>query len=58
MVEEEDGLNLGLRVLMMGFEGMRVHNDDPVHHMRVGKQGNPSPVQDEYQGQDELYDAA
>ena len=51
MVEEEDGLNLGLRVLMMGLE-------DPVHHMRVGKQGDPSPVQDEYQGQDELYDAA
>ena len=33
VVEKEDGLGLALGVLMTGFEGMRMHNDNSVHHM-------------------------
>ncbi len=33
VVEEEDGLGLALGVLMTGFEGMRMHNDNSIHHM-------------------------
>ncbi len=33
VVEEENGLGLALGVLMTGFEGMRMHNDNSIHHM-------------------------
>ena len=33
VVEKENGLGLALGVLMTGFEGMRMHNDNSIHHM-------------------------
>lgn len=55
MVEEKDRFGLALGVLMTGFEGMRVHNDDPVHHMRVGEQRDSSPIRQEQQGKKKLH---
>ena len=58
MVEDQDGLGLCLRVLVVGFERVGVHHDDPVHHVRVGEQRDSSPVHHEQQGQDKLHYAA
>lgn len=33
VVEEKDCFGLALGVLMTGFEGMRMHNDNSIHHM-------------------------
>ena len=57
MVEKKDRFGLALGVLMTGFEGMRVHNDDPVHHMRVGEQRDSSPIRQEQQRKKKLQDA-
>ena len=58
MVEEKDSLGLVLRVLVTGLEGMRMHDDDPVHHMRVGEQRHSSPIRQEQQGKKKLHDTA
>ena len=55
VVEEQNGFCLGRRVLVSGLEGVRVDDDDPVHHVRVGEQRDSSPIQDEHQGQDNLH---
>ena len=58
MVEEKNSLSLTLSVQMTGFGRMRMHNDNPVHHMRVGKQRNSSPIRQEQQGKKKLHNAA
>lgn len=58
MAQEKNSLSLCLRVLMIGFKGMRMHHDNPVHHMRVGKQGNASPIHQEQQGKKKLHNTA
>ena len=57
MAEKKYRLDLIRRMLMIGFKGVRVHNDDPVHHMRVVEQRNSSPIRQEQQGKKELHDA-
>lgn len=58
MVKEKNGLGLARRVLVTGFEGMRVHHDDPVHHMRVGEQRHSSPIRQKQQGKEILQNVA
>ena len=58
VVEEKDCFGLALGVLMTGFEGMRVHNNNTVHHMRVSEQCDSSPIRQEQQGKKEFHDAA
>lgn len=57
MAQKKYRLGLIRRMLMIGLEGMRVHNDNPVHHMRVVEQRNSSPIRQEQQGKKELHDA-
>lgn len=57
MAQKKYRLGLIRRMLMIGLEGMRVHNDNPVHHMRVVEQCDSSPIHQEQQGKKELHDA-
>ena len=50
MVEEKNGFGFGLCVLVVCLKRMRMHHNDPVHHMRVGTQRHASPIYDEQQG--------
>lgn len=58
MVKEENGFGLARRVLVTRLEGVRVHHDDPVHHMRMGEQRHSSPIRQEQQGKEILHDVA
>ena len=42
-------------MLMLALEWMGMHNDDTIHHMRVGKQRNPSQIGNEQQREDILH---
>ena len=44
MAQKKYRLGLIRRMLMIGLEGMRVHNNNPVHHMRVVEQCDSSPI--------------
>ncbi len=57
MAQKKYRLGLIRRMLMIGLEGMRVHNNNPVHHMRVVEQCDSSPIHQEQQGKKELHDA-
>ena len=51
----ENGFQLHLCMLMLALEWMGMHNDDTIHHMRVGKQRNPSQIGNEQQREDILH---
>jgi hypothetical protein len=42
--KEKDGFQLDFRMFMLPFKRMRVYNDNPIYHMRVGKQSQSSPI--------------
>ena len=42
-------------MLMLALEWMGMHNDNTIHHMRVGKQRNPSQIGNEQQREDILH---
>ena len=42
-------------MLMLALEWMGMHNDNAIHHMRVGKQRNPSQIGNEQQREETLH---
>lgn len=51
----ENGFQLHLCMLMLSLEWMGMHNDNTIHHMRVGKQRNSSQIGNEQQREETLH---
>ena len=51
----ENGFQLHLCMPMLPLEWMGMHNDNAIHHMRVGKQRNSSQIGNEQQREDILH---
>lgn len=51
----KNGFQLHLCMLMLALEWMGMHNDNAIHHMRVGKQRNSSQIGNEQQREDILH---
>ena len=51
----ENGFQLHLCMLMLSLEWMGMHNDNTIHHMRVGKQRNSSQIGNEKQREETLH---
>ena len=51
----ENGFQLHLCMLMLALEWMGMHNDNTIHHMRVGKQRNSSQIGNEQQREETLH---
>ena len=51
----ENGFQLHLCMPMLPLEWMGMHNDNAIHHMRVGKQRNSSQIGNEQQREETLH---